>query len=390
MLLSGLACLVLINGVLCWRCRKDLVALWREPVLRVSVVIIESDDWGPGPAEQGQALERLRAILCRHRDNHGRHPVMTLGLTLAACNRGGEVRYLDHPTQRELLAQIRAGIAEGVFSAQLHGMEHYCPEVLLDAARSDPALHDWVVEGDGYTESLPSALQSRWIDARQLPSGEHPPELIEQMVAAEVAEFARIFGTAPAVVVPPTFVWTPEVETAWARHGVRYLVSCGKRFVARDTAGRLIDDGSRWHNGDCSNGLLYLVRDAYFEPIKEHRAADAAATLARYAECARPLLLETHRNNFTRLNPQRDAAFEALDEGLGSMLRLFPATRFLTTEELARAIECSDADLLAQRPCQRLRAWAWRVRADAGLWRIARFSGGALLLRLLCLLPCRS
>ena len=69
--------------------------------------------------------------------------------------------------------------------------------------------------------------------------------VVEAAVAEEVAAFLRLFGHAPRVVVPTTFVWTRRVEQAWARHGLRFLVTCGKRFVARDAAGKLIDDGAR-------------------------------------------------------------------------------------------------------------------------------------------------
>ena len=54
-----------------------------EPVLKFPVLVIESDDWGPGPVHHAQRLERLRQILLRHRDSRGRPAVMTLGVILA-------------------------------------------------------------------------------------------------------------------------------------------------------------------------------------------------------------------------------------------------------------------------------------------------------------------
>jgi hypothetical protein len=45
----------LFVGVLsCRRLCGRLRALWREPALRVPVLIFESDDWGAGPVEQAQ------------------------------------------------------------------------------------------------------------------------------------------------------------------------------------------------------------------------------------------------------------------------------------------------------------------------------------------------
>jgi len=383
--------LLLGNGWLYLRFRSAFRALWREPVLCVPVVIIESDDWGAGPAEQADLLRRLRHLLGRHADACGRRPVMTLGLTLAspdaralaADTEGYARRMLDHPDHAAILAEIRQGIADGVFAAQLHGTEHFMPAVVCEVASSEPEVRDWLVRGDQYSELLPARLQSRWIDARRLPSTEHSRECLEAEVAAEVAAFRRLFGVQPGVVVPNTFAWTQAVEVAWARHGLRYLVTCGRRFVARDAAERLRDDGAELRNGERSNGLVCLVRDAYFEPAKGHTAADALALLPRYSDCGRPLLFETHRSNFTTLNPAAEQAFAALDELLAELLRVQPRLRFLSTQELGDALVDANPEFVSQRRITRLRAWLCRVRQLPGFVRHARLCGADLLISLL-------
>lgn len=389
---------LLANALLCWRYRAYLRALWREPVLRVPVLLFESDDWGAGPPEQADCLRRLRELLAAHRDTQGRHPVMTLGITLAAPDISEKAdgaleygrRFLDHPQQAPILEVMRRGIQDGVFAAQLHGMEHFMPEVLCEVARHDAAVKEWLLRGDRYSEQLPDALQSRWIDARSLPSSEHPHEFVDAAVATEVAEFARIFGVAPAVVVPPTFICSQRVEAAWARQGVRVLVSCGTRFTGRDAQGRPVSDGSRQRNGDISNGLLCVVRDAYFEPVKGHRGAEVPAVLACYASCGRPLLLETHRSNFTALNPAAEQAYIELDQVIRLALARFPSLRFLSTAELGEAIAARNPALLDPSTRGRLYAWARRAGQPSPFERLARLTGMALLLRLLSLAACRS
>lgn len=363
------AVFLLVGALSCWRACDRLRALWREPAVRVPVLIFESDDWGAGPVEQARCLRRLRKVLGAYQDAQGRHPVMTLGITLAApvvkerADGSFEYqrRFLDEPQQQAMLDEIRAGICEGVFSAQLHGMEHFMPESLCDVAGYDASLKTWLLDGEQYSELLPARLQSRWIDARQLPSSEHADALVDAAVAAEVKEFTRIFGTVPEVVVPPTFVWTRRVEAAWAHHGIRRLVSCGTRFIARDAEGRPVSDGSRMHTGDVSGGLLCVVRDAYFEPQKGHRGENVPDTLACYAALGRPLLLETHRSNFTALNPAAGQALVELEQAIRLALSRFPTLHFLSTAELGDAIATRNRALLDHSLHGRLRIWIRRV-----------------------------
>ena len=221
--------------------RRDLWALWREPMLRDPVMIIESDDWGAGPvAAQATALNRLAEVLSRYRDQNGRHPVMTLALVLAvpdgrAISLDGQYHrlQLDDPLFAPVLQAIERGRAAGVFALQLHGMEHYWPAALM--ASSDPAVKAWLTaEPPGTTEKLPSPLQSRWVDAAVLPSRPLEPAVVEAAVKEETGLYQCLFGEPPRVAVPPTFVWTETVERAWARAGVECVVTPGLRSACRN------------------------------------------------------------------------------------------------------------------------------------------------------------
>ena len=48
---------VIVSGVISLLyARREILAACREPVLRRPLLIIESDDWGPGPTDQAEAL----------------------------------------------------------------------------------------------------------------------------------------------------------------------------------------------------------------------------------------------------------------------------------------------------------------------------------------------
>lgn len=366
-------------------------AAWREPVLDFPVLIIESDDWGPGPATHAQALERVAACLERHRDCTGRPPVMTLGLTLslpdstaiAAVDLASyHARPLDDPAYAPILAAMQRGIRSGVFAPQLHGMAHYWPANLMAAARQDDGVRAWLLAGPGQeTETLPSPLQSRWTDASVLPSRPLPEAQIRAAVEEEVALYRQIFGNAPEVVVPPTFVWTAAVEAAWATQGVTTLITPGHCCTGRDAAGQPDCGSVRLHNGQTGqSGLTYLVRDRYFEPALGHQAARGLKALAEKTAQGRPCLLETHRFNFT--GTRAEEALTQLDTLLRQALARHPDLRFLSAAELGGYYR-NQANRMATRLGQRLHAWAARMHQVPRFARLARLSGLGFLLQLL-------
>jgi hypothetical protein len=375
-----------VGGAVLLIYRRPLGALWREPVFRCPILLLESDDWGAGPLAQAGALREIVGVLDRHRDGGGRPPVVSLALVLAVPD--GDIiratgRYarigLDDARLRAVLDALRDGQARGVFALQLHGMEHYWPPTLT--ASADARVQSWLRQPPpAATESLPAHLQSRWVDARQLPSVSHPDEAIGVAVAEEIAAYTRMVGAAPDVVVPPTFVWTRAVERAWGRHGVRCVVTPGWRYTMRDAAGGASGDEGPIANGDRCDDLIYTVRNDYFEPLRGRDARHALRALDLAIAQGRPCVLENHRDNFIVDDPRvRARHLSELDALCRQALAAHPALRFLSTAELARVLRERDPAWLAQGWRERLpAAWA-RLRATGRLWKLARVSGAAVI-----------
>ncbi|MBW8364346.1 MAG: hypothetical protein K0M39_07300 [Rhizobium sp.] len=363
-----------------------LAARWREPVLRHPVLIVESDDWGAGPLFQADALASLSALLQRIRDRTGRPAVMTLGVVLEvpdgvriAASRFTEYHALTLADERfeAVRAAMQAGIEAGVFVPQLHGQCHYWPAALLAAAQKDMAVRDWLAAPEpAATEALPSPLQSRWVDASDLPSRALPNAAIEQAVAAETAAYRTVFGRLPQVTVATTFIWNEAVEAAWAQSGIDVVVTPGQRATCRDAAGRPGCVDASMLSGERSRaGQTYLVRDVYFEPTLGHapqRLEDGLKTRTRQG---RACLVETHRFNFLQA---ADASLAALEAGLNAALAACPNVRFLTPLELAHAIEKQDPALIEGRLRRRLAVWRIRLDEVPRFRRMSRLSGLAL------------
>lgn len=365
---------------------KSLRRLWHEPVLRVPVLVIESDDWGAGDLAQAAALRKLRETLTSVRDSRGEAAVMTLGLVLAVADRlfmaregGATYRHMSLTDERfeTLVAAVQEGVTAKVFAPQLHGMEHYWPPALMRAAKKDPRVAQWLADETLPTESLPDALQSRWIDASVLPSHALTEHEITQAVDEEARVYRKLFGRSPRVAVPTTFIWTKEVENALACNGVEFLVTPGRRCVGRGASGELIGEPDFLLNGERGEGgITYLVRDIYYEPQRGHRPEQLASRVQHQVDLGRPSLVETHRYNFLS---ETDDAFDSLQEALRAVLRAQPQLRFMSTEALATALASRDPSIVETRLQRRVSAWVARAYTLPRFLKLARLSGLSLI-----------
>jgi hypothetical protein len=370
--------------------RRTLWELWREPVLKQPVLIIESDDWGPAPASDVLTLERLMQLLSQHKDHFGQPAMMTLGVVLA-CPDGARIGENDlQQYHRQTLADehfeplrqaLLAGVRQGVFSLQLHGMEHFWPESVMNAARDNDSLRSWLTGDTPLAEQLPAALQSRWCDGSVLPSRELDAVTVRQVASAEVTAFSQIFGQLPAVAVPPTFIWNDAVEDGWAQAGVRVVISPGRRLEARDGNDRLVGPAPNQSGGLHLNGmhgrhgLTYLIRNVWFEPLRGHTAEQAIDTFARQVSLGRPVLFETHRSNFVGEGPGVERAFDELDALLRGALQRFPQLRFCASERLAERLSMSDVRWIECSFRQRFTVFLQRMLAHQYLHRLAVLTG---------------
>ena len=376
--------IVATGASLAFAFRREVARAWREPVLAAPVLIVESDDWGYGPLEQAERLREIAAVLGRHRDHTGRAPVMTLGVILAGPDTRRIAAHGCRRYERSMLAEpvraaLQEGVRQGVFALQLHGMEHFWPPALIAAAERQGPVRAWLCAAPfPATEALPAALQSRWIDGSALPSKELPVEAIERAACEEAKAFEQTFGNAPSVAVPTTFIWTPAVEQAWARAGLRVVVTPGRRYGSRDAAGRPVRADAAFHNAQHSTtGMMYLVRDDYFEPSFGHGAERGLAALAAKTRAGQPALLETHRANFLGEAGKAERSLAELDRLLAAALARWPALRFMSSAELARHYD-ERTGLVEIRLLPRLHCFVLRLARVSPLRKLAVASGVAL------------
>ncbi len=382
---SALLAWLVVNALIVAVYRRELWRRWSEPVFRYPVLVLESDDWGAGPLSQSVALRAIAELLSRHRDCTGRSPVLNAALVLAvpdgpAISTQGCYCHaaLDDPRFASVLQTLRDGVARGVFALQLHGMEHFWPASLMTSG--DTAVAAWLRQPvPASTEHLPSHLQSRWVDASTLPSSTLSALTIDEAVFAEVRAFERVIGVSPQVVVPPTFVWTQEVERAWVAAGVRFVVTPGWRSTQRNARGLPDGDEGPICNGQHAAGCTYLVRTDYFEPARGRGATYALRALSKAASEGQPCVLENHRDNFIFDTDQCQRSLVELDTLLAGALREHPGVRFFSTVELGQVLRDRDSQCLVLDWRERLPFIWQRLRHSGRPWRLMRRTGLAAL-----------
>lgn len=136
--------------------------------------------------------------------------------------------------------------------------------------------------------------------------------------------------------MPPTFVWTAQVESYWYEQSVEYLVTPGRRFEGRSDTGAPSGMGWKIYNSQMSDsGLRYIVRNDYFEPSLGHSADMAMSYLEKKTKLAQPTLLEIHRSNFIQGREQTDMSLAELEKVIVNACKNYPELMFLSTKELA-------------------------------------------------------
>jgi hypothetical protein len=373
--------------VMFFHARHGIIASWREPVLHRPVLIIESDDWGAGTVEQADALGEIAGLLASFTDSDRRRPVMTLAIVLATADGEKTISsgsyhraYISRQSHGALLEAIHHGIEAGVFSLQLHGMEHFWPPALMMASKADHAVMAWLKDAPAsLTEDLPSPLQSRWVDASVLPSRRLSAATVEQAAREEVVSFQDIFGSVPFVAVPPTFIWNQDVETAWAAAGVGVIVTPGARFESRDAKGRPADRKKLIYNGQAGkNNMVYLVRDVYFEPSLGHTASQARDALEAKTRLGRPALFETHRFNFLGSAEKRKQSLAELEGLLRMAVNAYPDLAFLSSGKLAVILKNRSPEWVDSRFRRRLHVCITRLGEIPRLRKLAWLTGWIL------------
>ncbi len=365
--------------------RKDLYNIpgWHT---RKHLVVIESDDWGsvrmPSAAAYNQFLAHgVRVDLdpyCRYdnlataedlsnlfevlnsvKDCYGNPAVITANAVTAnpdfekiAASHFENYYYepfthtlAKSPRHTDAFALWQQGMDAKLFHPQLHGREHLNVKKWLAALRSDePAtLLAFQLGTFGLTQDSAPTIKQYYLGAfnSSLPADiEHYRTIISE--GAEL--FNTIFGFRSESFIAPTYEWSPDIEPHLTAAGIKYLQgTVCQKIPMGDDQGTILK--RRCFQGTQSpHGLIYLMRNCFFEPSLRPEADNVGECLHHIKKAFRwgkAANICSHRVNFIGSIDKRntDRNLPALRRLLSEILRNWPDTQFVTSDTLGAIIQ---------------------------------------------------
>ena len=334
-----------VMAVFCWK-NKLFRQTWREPYFADTLVLIESDDWGPGGVVDAERLAQLLACLESHHDTVQRTAVITADVVLSVPDVEKIIADPDFTYQRKTLDEaapdiykvMLAGIKSGAFVPQLHGLEHLNGQAFARLCQqNDPRIADAIADPHGWNwESLDSPLQGHYVDGSQLPTQAISLAQAQAIIALATQTFQRLFGYPSVSIVAPCYLWNSAIESVWQQHAIQMIQTAGYRCDGIDEHGKHHQDKLLIRLGDTNDaGQVYLIRNVMYEPVDGNNNSETAYQEALLAQSqALPICISTHRYNYTRSEEDFWQSLAGLDRLLSTIGQTFSDIRFVSSPEL--------------------------------------------------------
>lgn len=328
--------------------RELLYSTWKEPYIGDPVVIIESDDWGPGPSSHAKSLNELAKVLENHRDSVNRPAVLTANIVLsvpdAAVIRENDFqKYARVPLDEsspDIMAVLKKYISQGLIVPQLHGLEHFNPDILLYLVRNGNEAIRNIFKKDGWTswEALEPSLQRHYL-VRNIFSPENITTKHSEIVNEATVLFEKLFHHDSLSTAAPGYFWTDETEEAFHLNGIRYIQTEGYRYIGGHKKEQMCQDPEIIRFGTKNtHNQTYLVRNVMYEPCNDKTVDDCWKQTIRSFRQALPAIICTHRCNYID-DKLSYKSLKGLDELLTKVDRHYPSRRYLSSPELGEWLE---------------------------------------------------
>lgn len=331
-----------------WLLKGDLIRnTWRERYICEQLLLIESDDWGPGGDFHAERLDRLAEALAAFKDSQGRPAVMTGNMVLTVPNlnlslSSGSPTLIRSRLDKEfpiVYKSVRDAMTRGVFVPQLHGIEHLYGEGLLQLARSgDPRVRHAAETASWWDwEALDPPLQGHYVNGGSLPTKPLDSSTQQALVGQAAVLFKEMFGFAITSTVAPCYLWMDATEQAWVQQNIWVIQSAGYRCLGRREDGSYVQDKREIRPGYRNElGQVFLVRNAMYEPVDGRKHDDCIRQIEQAFRQNIPASISTHRYNYTRTESEFTQSVGGLRKILTYCTTRYKYLRFASSPELGQ------------------------------------------------------
>lgn len=349
------------------------------------IVVIESDDWGairmpsrevykefmrrevrvdrdPYCRYDGLAtkedLANLFEVLNSVRDKNGNPAVLTANAVVAnpvfeKIKESGFSQYFYEPFTETLKKSPRhdgawdlwqQGIREGLFHPQFHGREHLNVSKWLKALKEGDEITRLAFDLGSYglTDAVDSRIKLNYMGAFN--SGLDADTIYYKKLLKEGLDlFDKLFGYRSESFIATTYVWNPKIEPVLREYGVKYLQGMVHQKIPLDDDTTFTYKKDNFTGRRSKAGLIYLSRNAFFEPAHHVGVSQVDQCLERVNLAFRwykPAIISMHRINTVGSIDASNAQgnLKQLRELLTKIVNKWPDVEFMTTDQLGSLI----------------------------------------------------
>lgn len=307
--------------------------------------------------ESDEDLALLFNVLLTHKDSKGNHPCITANCLMANPNFKQISKSNYNQYSFELVSDTFSeynnsdtlkkywleGNSKNIFSLQFHGREHLNVSLWLNALRSakPETILAFKYNFFGLLTDTTSIRSKHFLAAFDF---QNEAELDSQksILQEGLQLFEQLFGYKSESFIAPNYIWSNQLDKTLKDSGVKYVQT--QRFQLEPTTTKFYKNSFRYTGQKSKNGLLYLVRNCYFEP-SENPKIDWVQSCLKEIELSfkmkKPAIISSHRVNFiSRINKEnRDKNLESFSKLIKEILKKWPDVEFLSTTELGNIIE---------------------------------------------------
>lgn len=349
------------------------------------IVVIESDDWGgiriptkkvkQSLVAAGMNLENdpyslydsmadeddliaLFDVLSSVKDKKGKHAVITANTNVANPDfvkiRQSDYQEYFYEPFTETLNRLQGnensfklwqeGIKAGVFYPQFHGREHVnVRKWLHDLRRNHANVRLWFDQGCYATSHLVDKSQ---IGHYMVAFDSAMPSDIafyNQSIVEGLDLFETLFGYRSESFIAPTYCWPLEIETTLKSNSVKFLQGVYSQKIPLNNGKNFKIKRSNFQGKKSKSGLIYLMRNAYFEP-SQMPSSDSVGDCLSLMEIAfkwgKPATISMHRLNVMGglVEENRTRNLVLLKQLLDKTVKRWPEVEFMSSNQLGNLI----------------------------------------------------